>query len=342
MATENNNKVKAGWLRTYSNELFAPKTFAKLVLTETGETYPHYVDRQFTVVDNKLARKPGKVVKEQYLDATDNVQITADIFNDMRAKELVEIENDGSTNAEIAALLNKTHIQEGNEAQGWFAHAEGDGTSALAQASHTEGQWTSVKKDAIGGHAEGLGNTVHSRAGHAEGFGNIVGYDPTDPASIVGNREDYGSHAEGSKTISYGYGSHSEGIETQAIANGAHAQGQGGRTAAENSHVEGKYNIIEAGSNEQHVQGRYNLPNPYMAHIVGNGTESQRSNAHTLDWFGNAWYQGNMTFNGILIGSENKQPALQNNGLYGVGTVESLPSNGREGQIYFLIVDAED
>jgi hypothetical protein len=30
------------------------------------------------------------------------------------------------------------------------------------------------------------------------------------------------------------------------------------------------------------------------AHIVGNGTDSKRSNAHTLDWSGNAWYSGNV------------------------------------------------
>ena len=30
------------------------------------------------------------------------------------------------------------------------------------------------------------------------------------------------------------------------------------------------------------------------AHIVGNGTPSTPSNAHTLDWSGNAWFQGDV------------------------------------------------
>ena len=35
------------------------------------------------------------------------------------------------------------------------------------------------------------------------------------------------------------------------------------------------------------------------AHIVGNGTSNEnRSNAYTLDWDGNAWFAGDITFNG--------------------------------------------
>ena len=50
------------------------------------------------------------------------------------------------------------------------------------------------------------------------------------------------------------------------------------------------------------MQGRYNIEdtkNKY-AHIVGNGNSYDnnsviRSNAHTLDWDGNAWFSGNVT-----------------------------------------------
>lgn len=48
----------------------------------------------------------------------------------------------------------------------------------------------------------------------------------------------------------------------------------------------------------QHVQGKYNIKDTEekYAHIVGNGTYNYQtyspaeSNAHTLDWEGNAWY----------------------------------------------------
>ena len=52
----------------------------------------------------------------------------------------------------------------------------------------------------------------------------------------------------------------------------------------------------------QHVQGRYNIEdidNQY-AHIVGNGEEGVPSNAHTIDWEGNAWFAGE-----IKVGSLN-------------------------------------
>ena len=36
-------------------------------------------------------------------------------------------------------------------------------------------------------------------------------------------------------------------------------------------------------------------PNNQYAHIVGNGDdEDNRSNAHTLDWNGNAWFAGDV------------------------------------------------
>ena len=59
------------------------------------------------------------------------------------------------------------------------------------------------------------------------------------------------------------------------------------------SHAEG--NSTTANGNCQHVQGRYNIAdsNNTYAHIVGNGTsEHALSNAHTLDWSGNAWFAG--------------------------------------------------
>lgn len=73
------------------------------------------------------------------------------------------------------------------------------------------------------------------------------------------------------------------------------------------SHAEG-YGT-QAKSNYQHVQGKLNLPdtdNRY-AHIVGNGTdELSKSNAHTLDWYGNGWYKGNLYVGGTNQDNANK------------------------------------
>ena len=83
-------------------------------------------------------------------------------------------------------------------------------------------------------------------------------------------------------------------------AEGNYSFAEGTYTIAKgiSSHAEGTYTI--ATNSYQHVQGKYNIEdteNKY-AHIVGNGGISARSNAHTLDWKGNAWYQGNVSIEG--------------------------------------------
>lgn len=70
--------------------------------------------------------------------------------------------------------------------------------------------------------------------------------------------------------------------------------------SGECSYAEGSFTT--ASSNYQHVQGKYNIEdksNKY-AHIVGNGKSGmERSNAHTLDWEGNAWFAGKLSQEGI-------------------------------------------
>lgn len=64
----------------------------------------------------------------------------------------------------------------------------------------------------------------------------------------------------------------------------------------EYSHAEGTGTI--AAGDQQHVHGKYNVADTESAyaHIVGNGEDDEnRSNAHTLDWNGNAWYSGKVS-----------------------------------------------
>ena len=62
------------------------------------------------------------------------------------------------------------------------------------------------------------------------------------------------------------------------------------------SHAEGEGTV--AIGNAQHVQGKFNevdIVGKYL-HIVGNGTsDTNRSNAHTVDTKGNAWYAGDIS-----------------------------------------------
>ena len=92
------------------------------------------------------------------------------------------------------------------------------------------------------------------------------------PGSIIG---DY-SHAEGFSTTASGTCSHAEGFSTTA--------------SGEYSHAEGKYNIEDTTSK--------------YVHIVGNGTnKTSRSNAHTLDWDGNAWFAGTVEGKALILPS---------------------------------------
>ena len=175
---------------------------------------------------------------------------------------------------------------ENNKATGEFSHSEGTETMAVE----------------TGAHAEGVGTKALGYAAHAEG----------NQTSALGN----GSHSEGIRSIAIGGASHAEGYETEANGERGHTEGGNTKTArgtyyghAEGyyteangqyaSHAEGYY--TKASSSYQHVQGKYNIEdaaNTY-AHIVGNGTSTDnRKNAHTLDWNGNAWFQGNVSVDG--------------------------------------------
>ena len=123
----------------------------------------------------------------------------------------------------------------------------------------------------------------------------------------------YASHAEGSKTTASGDYSHAEGSTTTASGDYSHAEGSTTTASGVNSHAEGDYTTAsgmfshaegygsKASSQFQHVQGKYNIEDKdrKYAHIVGNGAgDAKRSNAHTLDWQGNAWFAGKLTQEG--------------------------------------------
>ena len=133
----------------------------------------------------------------------------------------------------------------------------------------------------IGKHsvAEGYQNTASGESSHAEG----------NSTTASGNL----SHAEGDWTVASGYYSHAEGTGSTASGEDSHAEGKGTKASSGNQHVQGKYNIED-------TENKY-------AHIVGNGTSNtKRSNAHTLDWNGNGWYQGELYTGGTSQSDANK------------------------------------
>lgn len=167
-----------------------------------------------------------------------------------------------------AEIFNDTR----NMATGQCSHAEGAMTEAHGSYSHAEGYSTYA-----------IGSYSHAEGGFAKAIGEY-------------------SHAEGDRTLAEGSDSHVEGYSNKAIGYCSHAEGSDNKAIGEASHAEG-YKTTASGK-WQHVQGVYNIEdteNKY-AHIVGNGDYmyggSGPSNAHTLDWDGNAWFAGDVFIKG--------------------------------------------
>lgn len=144
--------------------------------------------------------------------------------------------------------------------------------------------------------AIGYNNEATDNAAYAEGSSCV--------ASNVS------AHAEGNKCTASGPSSHAEGVETIASAFASHAEGF----------------VTVASGQYQHVQGRYNLiEDEKYAHIVGNGTAGNPSNAHTLDWEGNAWYAGELKSEiGVSVGRKDETDV----GIYSLAIGSDVEASG--------------
>lgn len=191
------------------------------------------------------------------------------------------------------ALGHGSHAESLSIAKGEYSHGEGR-SSAIGNQSHAEGQNTVA--EGANSHAEGFNTYAQGYASHTEGRGTKA--------------QGYASHAEGYNTSALGENAHAEGSYTNATSSTSHAEGQNCLAAGKASHAEGLF--AKAHGEAQHVQGRYNIEdteNKY-AHIVGNGTSvtgedgkeiRTLSNAHTLDWEGNAWFAGDVVAGDVSV-----------------------------------------
>jgi|GEM_PF-2650591 len=192
---------------------------------------------------------------------------------------------------------------EGREttASGTNSHAEGIATTASGnEGSHAEGYFTTAS-GSEGSHAEGCWTTAEGSRSHAEGdqttaSGNYGSHAEGYLTTASGN---YASHAEGWGSVATNTAAHAEGYYTTASGAYSHVEGWGSMASMQTAHAEGMYTL--ALSTEQHAQGKYNIgdESSIYSHIVGNGTsDTARSNSHTLDWKGNAWYAGDVIAGG--------------------------------------------
>lgn len=210
-------------------------------------------------------------------------------------------------------------------ASGKYSHAEGyNNTIASGDYSHTEGNRT--RAVGIASHAQGVWTRALGKSSHAEGDSDITNNASTNGIIISGdvgattytvNSDLDAGYASllnkayvktydidiASVTVSNGKvtaisfektldSANTLTNKTIIIQTGSGAGGVG-------SHAEGKVTV--AHGDYQHTQGKYNIIDSEgkYAHIVGNGTAMfNRSNAHTLDWDGNAWFAGEVYVGG--------------------------------------------
>ena len=142
------------------------------------------------------------------------------------------------------------------------------------------------------------------------------------------------SHAEGYRTVASGDCSHAEGSQTEASSPNSHAEGDSTTASGECSHAEGHGTTAQG--NNQHVQGKYNISDTTSAHIVGNGSGySNESNAHTLDWNGNAWFAGDV-YTGSTSGTNKDDGSVKLPVVYS-GTTAPTNDIGKNGDLYVLL-----
>lgn len=183
------------------------------------------------------------------------------------------------------------------EAIGEASHAEGNSTIASGEHSHTEGNST-IASGAYS-HAEGNNTVAIGDSSHVEGKYNflekyIIG-EPvikTGANSTIRNyySDEYIFDAYTGTFKLSSYTSYSSGYTT--IPEGKYfTSAKAGKPSIKKflsyDGTNGTYEEVSAVENPERID-KY-------VHMIGNGTSSfARSNAHTLDWDGNAWYQGDV------------------------------------------------
>lgn len=242
---------------------------------------------------------------------------------------------------------NWSHAEgQGTLSTGDYSHVEGTKTEATKTASHAEGYETFAKgiaahsegssTEATGdySHAEGYNTEASATYAHAEGGSTKAAGEASHSEGVNCQANGNNSHAEGNSSIAGGKQSHAEGTMSEALGNNSHAEGNRAKTyeGAAASHAEGNFTV--AGSAVQHVQGQYNIidtKGKYL-HIIGNGTsETNRKNAMTVDWKGNAEFAGDIIANGEKVVTESKIQNLTNlniengNSEYGANNLQQKP-----------------
>ena len=221
--------------------------------------------------------------------------------------------NENSSHAEggnTEASADYSHVEGYNtKAQGEYSHAEGNASITTNIATHAEGQGAQAKGKYS--HAEGYYTKAYRQSQHVEGEFNV-------PEELVFEQQTTSGYYQTggltssvfvlSSTPTYTAGNNCftySGIFTQTpfseVKNGTIFTDTTGviTTYYKALGTPYKYNVTSTIYQYRVSATVYSVKNlndnkGEYVHITGNGTSSVPSNAHTLDWNGNAWYSGDV------------------------------------------------
>lgn len=244
---------------------------------------------------------------EEEITGTINLHKISKTGNYADLRNQVGIKDENNPSGEIFGTYSGTDINAAtgtasaafgskSEATAHSAFVEGSQNHATGTSSHAEGNATRASN--MGSHSEGQFTTASGNSSHAEGSSTIAG--------------GHSSHAEGNQTKALGTNSHAEGGTSEANNNCSHAEGYYCKANGDFGHAEGY--ATEVKSSYGHAQnwgtiarycqtaiGKFNIDDTQstQALIIGDGADNNnRSNLHTVDWSGNAWYKGDIRVGG--------------------------------------------
>ena len=253
----------------------------------------------------------------------------AEIFNDLANKAIGQYSHaEGSGTVAMGlyahaegmrsqAIGNFSHAENYSQAPGGYAHSEGSQTVAKGIMSHAEG-WLS---EASGNqsHVEGHGTVAIASRSHVQGMYNKLDTDKgrTIYASAsmgLGENKTFNSNdtvyvLEGNVELNFFTGEITADSLRETLIKDLQVDDF---FATTNTNITEYYSLINISKVTETQLTGYCVTMmgvPYenlgkYAHIVGNGGSAHaRSNAHTLDWDGNAWYAGSVECTSFILKS---------------------------------------
>lgn len=323
--TEENARSNAHTLDWEGNAWFAGDVY----VGSTSGTNKDEGSKKLATEEQVVGKKTeGTVVT--FEDKEHTCAAGAEIFNDLANNKAIGQYSHAEGSGTVAmglyahaegmrsqAIGNFSHAENYSQAPGGYAHSEGSQTVAKGIMSHAEGWMSETSADYS--HAEGHGTIAASSRSHVQGMYNEIdshkGRTVYAVASLgLGGNKTFNSTdivyvLEGDIQLNFFTGEITADSLKETLVKDLQVEDN---FATVNTNITQYYalmNIKEV--NDTQFTGycvtMTGVPHENLgkyAHIVGNGGSAHaRSNAHTLDWDGNAWYQGDVECSSIILRS---------------------------------------